>query len=67
MYSRNSFVVSHSELKLAFYYLWNVMQTSLLLSLFVLFQGRYKITADLKNKAKNRRVACVEAEVEIIS
>ena len=43
------------------------MQTSLPFSLCVLSQGRYRITADLINKANNRRVACVKAEVEIKS
>ena len=31
------------------------------------FQGKYKIKADLRDKGNNRRISCLEAEVEIRS
>ena len=32
-----------------------------------IFQGKYKIRGDLRDKANNKRISCVEAKVEITS
>ena len=44
-------------------------QTPYLLSFCVtyVFQGTYKVQADLRDKASNKRISCVEAVVTITS